>query len=59
MVASNDTVRQIYDVLLKHVDLATARKIVRDLHEVTGNKSFRDTIERLGRLIEIRSSYIR
>ena len=59
MVAGNDTVHQVYDVLLKHTDLVTTKKIVKDLCEVTGNKSFRDTITRLNELIEIRSSYIR
>lgn len=47
MVASNDTVDRVFAVVERHVDRATLSKILTDLTEVPGNKSFRDTIERL------------
>ena len=47
MVASNDTVQQILNVILRHVDRPTVKRIVEDLMSVSGNKSFRDTIERM------------
>jgi hypothetical protein len=47
MVASNDTVQQILNVILRHVDRPTVKRIVEDLMSVSGNKSFRDTVERM------------
>ena len=47
MVASNDTVQQILNVIQRHVDRPTVKRIVEDLMSVSGNKSFRDTIERM------------
>ena len=47
MVASRDTVEQIIAVVRRHVSGDQLRAIVRDLGEVPGNKSFRETIERL------------
>jgi hypothetical protein len=47
MVTSNDTVQQILNVILRHVDRPTVKRIVEDLMSVSGNKSFRDTIERM------------
>jgi len=48
MVASNDTtVRLIYEVLKRHVSDDQMQAIIEDLMNVPGNKSFRDTIERL------------
>jgi hypothetical protein len=49
MAASNDTVREIAKVLRRHVDQATLERVVHDLLEVPGNKSFRDAIEMLAR----------
>jgi hypothetical protein len=47
MPASTNTVKEIVNVLRKHVDHPTLMKIVDDLCDVPGNKSFRDTIEML------------
>jgi hypothetical protein len=47
MASSNDAVREIAEILRRHVDHTTLEKIINDLLEVRGNKSFRDTIERL------------
>jgi Trm5-related predicted tRNA methylase len=41
MASSNDAVREIAEILRRHVDHTTLEKII------NGNKSFRDTIERL------------
>jgi hypothetical protein len=47
MAASNDTVEKILNVVEKHVGSTTILKIFEDLVKVPGNKSFRDTVERL------------
>jgi hypothetical protein len=52
MVASNDTVNLILNIVLRHVTPRAARRIVKDLLSVPGNKSFRDTIEKLHKELE-------
>ena len=47
MDGSKDPVLEIGKVLRKHVDRATLEKVIEDLQDVPGNKSFRDAIERL------------
>lgn len=47
MAASYDTVRQILEVIRKHVDKETEEKIVADLLNIKGNKLYRQTIIRL------------
>jgi ElaB/YqjD/DUF883 family membrane-anchored ribosome-binding protein len=47
MVASYKTVEEIYKVVRRHVDDQTMEKIVDELLQVAGNKSFRETIKRL------------
>lgn len=47
MAASDQTVRDAVDVILRHVNGDTARKIVNDLRRVSGNTSFRETIARI------------
>ena len=47
MVASQDTVEAIARVVRAHVDGPTWRRILEDLARVPGNKSFRETIQRL------------
>ena len=49
MTASNDTTREIAKALRHHVDAATLEKIVNELLDVPGNRSFRDVIEALAR----------
>ena len=49
MPASNDTIREIAKALRRHVDAATLEKIVNELLDVPGNRSFRETIEALAR----------
>ena len=41
------TCRCLFTVLRKHVDRATLQKVIEDLQDVPGSKSFRDAIERL------------
>jgi hypothetical protein len=47
MDGPKDPVQEIGKVLRKHVDRATLQKVIDDLQDVPGNKSFRDKIERL------------
>ena len=47
MAASKSTVERVLEVILKHVPKQTALKILEELMTVPGNKSFRDTIERM------------
>lgn len=47
MAASYDTVRAVLRVVQRHVDAATLKKIIAELEEIPGNKSFRNTIMRL------------
>ena len=49
MPPSNDTTREIAKALRRHVDAPTLEKIVNELLDVPGNKSFRDAIESLAR----------
>ena len=49
MSASNDTMREIAKALRRNVDAAILEKVVNELLDVPGNKSFRDTIEALAR----------
>jgi hypothetical protein len=49
MAASIETVREIVKMLRRHVDQATLEKMINELLDVPGNKSFRDTIEMLAR----------
>lgn len=50
MAASHETVDKIYEAVRKHVSDDQMRRIVDELLDVPGNKSFRDTIERLAAL---------
>ena len=47
MQPSSDPWREIGTVLRNHIDPATLRKIVEDLQDVPGNKTFRKAVERL------------
>jgi uncharacterized protein (DUF2267 family) len=49
MTASNDAIREIAKALRRHIDAATLEKIVSELRDVPGNRSFRDAIEELAR----------
>jgi hypothetical protein len=49
MTASNDAIREIVKALRRHIDAATLEKIVNELLDVPGNRSFRDAIEELAR----------
>jgi hypothetical protein len=46
---ANDPIREIANALRRHVDAATLEKIVNELLDVPGNRSFRDAIEALAR----------
>lgn len=50
MVASNDTVAQVIAVVRRHIDNETWLRILAELEEVPGNKSFRDTIKRMRKI---------
>jgi hypothetical protein len=47
MTVSHKTVLKVLEVVMRHVDEATAKKIVKDLCSVPGNSSFRETIEQI------------
>jgi hypothetical protein len=47
MPASKTTVDDVVRVLLKHLDAATLKKVVRDLLDVKGTASFEKTIATL------------
>ena len=49
MPASNDTIREIAKALRRHIDAAALEKIVNELLDVPGNRSFREAIEALAR----------
>ena len=49
IATSNDTIREIAKALCHHVDAATLEKVVNELLDVPGNRSFRDAIEELAR----------
>jgi 16S rRNA C1402 N4-methylase RsmH len=53
MVASHTTVEQIIKIILKYIDIKTARRMARDLYcHVNGNKSTMDTFRRLSEILE-------
>ena len=47
MDGSKDPLLEIGKVLRKHVDRTILEKVIEELQDVPGNKSFRDAIERL------------
>ena len=47
MDGPKDPVEEIGKALRNHVDRATLQKVIEDLQDVPGSKSFRDAIERL------------
>ena len=49
MAVSDAAVREIAKVLLKHVDQESLQKVVDNLLDIRGDKSFRDTIATLAR----------
>jgi hypothetical protein len=50
MVVSNLTAEKIYEVVKKHVTDQQMRAILKSLMTVPGNKSFRETVEKLWEL---------
>lgn len=51
MVASTDTIKQILEVIQKHVrDEDAIRCILRDLKKIPGNASFVATIEKMEKI---------
>lgn len=53
MAASDHTVSRILRVIKRHIDGETARRIVRDLMEIPGNRSFRDTVEKMALKLKV------
>jgi hypothetical protein len=49
MPASNDTIREIAKALRHHVDAATLEKVVNELLDVPGDRSFREQMQTLAR----------
>jgi hypothetical protein len=47
MPGANDTIREIAKVLRRHVEKRTLERIVNDLLDVPGDKSFREAIEQI------------
>ncbi len=52
MTSSKKTVQQILAVLRRHLDRSTIRGILKDLQEVEGNQSVKNTIQALWREVE-------
>ena len=51
MALSDAAVRDIANVFRKHVDRETLEKVADGLLDIRGDKSFRDTVERLARAL--------
>jgi hypothetical protein len=49
MTISNDAISEIAKALRRHIDAATLEKVVNELLDVPGNRSFREAIEALAR----------
>lgn len=49
MPISAETAREIVEIVRKYVDQATLDKIMEDLQEVRGDKSFRQAVELFAR----------
>lgn len=47
MTASIKTIKAIHDVLVKHLESRQITKVLSDLQDVDGNRSFEDTINAL------------
>ena len=45
--SDNDTVREIAKALRRHVDREALERVINDLLDVPGNKTFRDMVEKL------------
>jgi hypothetical protein len=54
MAASDATVHEIAKALRRHVDQQTLEKVINDLLDVPGDKSFRDTVEKLAHALTTR-----
>jgi hypothetical protein len=52
MPQSDAAMREIAKVVRRHVDQETIEKIVDELFEIRGDKSFRDTIEKLAHALK-------
>ena len=52
MAVSDAAVREIAKVLLRHVDQESLQKVVDDLLDIRGNKSFREMIATLARELQ-------
>jgi hypothetical protein len=50
MALSEQTAREVVQIVRKHVDPATLKKIIDELQEVRGDKNFRDAVELFARL---------
>jgi hypothetical protein len=47
MTASNDPIREVAEILRRHIGQETLQKIANELLEVRGNKTYREIIRRL------------
>jgi len=47
MTASNDPIREVAEILRRHIGQETLQKIANELLEVRGNKTYREIIGRL------------
>jgi len=52
MAARRDAVEAVLEVVRRHVSEQQLRRIVRDLLDVPGNASFRETIRRMASALE-------
>ena len=51
MPRADDTIREIAKVLRRHVEKRTLERIVNDLLDVPGDRSFRDAIEQIAQKV--------
>ena len=52
MALSEQTAREVAQVIRNYVDPATIKKIIEDLQEVRSDKNFRDVVELFARLAQ-------
>jgi hypothetical protein len=55
MAASGATVARLVAVLLKHMTPGKAREFMRDVMEIPGNKSFRETLMAVSEELEAKA----
>jgi hypothetical protein len=57
MPVSDETMHHVLNIVLRHADPSTARRILDDLKDVAGDKYFRDLVERMGDDVKVIGSW--